>query len=150
MASVSVTTTMPVAAEEAWRVVRDFGGVGGWIPGIASVQTAGSGVGAVRTIVATNGERDVERLTELDDAQRTLSYTSVESTLSLAQKGYVATMQVRDLGDGRCDVVWSSTFDEQGMSRETVNELRDLLARNYAADLEALSQRLAVTRQEGA
>src|SRR5208283_3159779 len=102
MARVTVKVNIPVAADQVWQTLRDFGGMDKWAFGVASLSLSGMGLGAVRTISFQDGAEVVERLESLDDAGRRLSYTILESTLPV--EGYVASLTVRDLGPAGCEV----------------------------------------------
>jgi len=112
MADVCMKTTIKAPADDVWKTIRDFNGAGKYIAAITSSTMKGSGVGAVRTVTLEGGVQVLERLEDLDDEARTLTYSIVRAPLPI--ENYVATMTLRDLGAGRCELEWSSTFDPKG------------------------------------
>jgi hypothetical protein len=137
MGQVSVKVSIPVAADKVWQTLRDFGAMNKWAPGIAELSLAGAGVGAVRTMTFKDGSRVVERLESLNDASRSLSYTILESTLPV--EGYVASLTVREMGAGGCEVEWFSTFGAKGAPEEDVSRM---LALGYRRSLSGLQKSL--------
>jgi len=111
VAKVFMKTTLKAPADAVWKTVRDFGAPTKYVAAISKSTLEGAGVGA-RRILDFQGSRIVERLESLDDAKRTLTYTIVEGELPFAD--YLSTMQVRDLGKGRCELAWSCTFEPIG------------------------------------
>lgn len=135
MAQVTVKVNIPVAADQVWQTLRDFGGMDKWAFGVASLSLSGMGLGAVRTITFNDGAEVVERLESLDDAGRRLSYTILESTLPV--EGYVASLTVRDLGPAGSEVEWFSTFGAKGATEEEVSRLLQV---GYRKSLSALQK----------
>jgi NADPH:quinone reductase len=139
MAQVTVKVNIPVAADQVWQTLRDFGGMDKWAFGVASLSLSGMGLGAVRTITFNDGAEVVERLESLDDAGRRLSYTILESTLPV--EGYVASLTVRDLGPAGCEVEWFSTFGAKGATEEEVSRLLQVAYRKSLASLQKFLKR---------
>ena len=137
MASVSMKTTLNASADEAWQAIRDFGGIDQLVEGIVECSVEGSGVGAVRTLAFADGGEIQERLESLDDAARTLSYSIIASELPM--EGYLSTMAVRALGEGTCELSWSSTFEPKGASEA---EARALVEGVYSAGFAGLKKLL--------
>lgn len=135
MAAVSMVATIAAPADKVWETVRDFNGLPKWIAPIAKSALEGSGVGAVRTLTLGDGAQVTERLESFDEGQRALSYRILSAPLPLGN--YVATMQVRELGPGRCEVAWSSTFDPKGASEA---EAKAIVEGIYAAGFAGLGQ----------
>lgn len=135
MASVSMTTSIGAPASAVWQIIRDFNGLQKFLPAIAKSTVVGDGVGAVRTLTLQDGAEVVERLESFDEGQQSLSYRIVSSPLPL--EGYVATMKVRPLGDARCELAWSSTFDPKGAPEA---EAKAIVEGVYAAGFEGLKK----------
>jgi hypothetical protein len=138
MAKVRVVMNLPVGAETVWRSLRDFAGIIKWQPDLANLQVTGSGVGAIRTLTDKDGARQVERLESLNDEARTLSFTVLQTTLPL--EGCVAQLSVRDLGFGKSEVAWSSTFGAKGAPEA---EVVSLLEKSYRRALARLARLLS-------
>ncbi len=137
MAEVLVKGQIDVSADAVWETIRRFGGIEEFLPMIDTCSLEGSGVGAKRTLVTGDGAKILEELILLDDQQRTLSYKILDSPLPFAD--YVATMQVRDLGENRCEIEWSSTFEPtEAAESDCVEMLTDL----YTSGIEGLEKLL--------
>ncbi|MBI4776265.1 MAG: SRPBCC family protein [Deltaproteobacteria bacterium] len=112
MAKVSMNTTVKASAGEVWKTISDFNGLPKFVAAIVKSTMQGSGVGALRTLTLGDGGQIVEKLESLDPKTQSLTYSIVKSPLPLEK--YLATVQVRDLGGDKCEVVWSSTFVPKG------------------------------------
>lgn len=125
MAKISMRTTIQARSEEVWKTIRDFGRVGEYVAGISATQTEGSGVGSLRRLTLTNENQVLERLESLNDSEKTLSYSVLETPLSMT--GYVATMKLRDTGNGQCELLWESAFqappDQEPLIKKIIERL---------------------------
>jgi len=122
MTNVSVKDTINAAADEIWKTLSSFGDVEKYIPLVKSSTVEGSGVGAKRTCIipSESGQEGKveEEIKSFDDDAKTLSYSITSSPLPV--ENYLGTIKVKDLGNGRCEVDWSSTFEPKGMPEEEV------------------------------
>ncbi len=125
MTNVSVKDTIYAAADEIWKNLSSFRDVEKFIPLIKSSTVEGSGVGAKRTcIIASESGQDgkiEEEIKSFDDDAKTLSYSITSSPLPV--ENYLGTVKVKDTGDGRCEIEWSSTFEPKGMPEEEVAKM---------------------------
>ena len=64
--------------------------------------------------------RDVEQYIPLLKTS-TFSYSITSSPLPLVN--YLSTVKVKDLGNEKCEVEWSSTFEPKGMAEEEVAKM---------------------------
>ncbi|TVT56699.1 SRPBCC family protein [Amycolatopsis rhizosphaerae] len=108
------SAVIPSESAQAWRVVRDFGGLADWQPAVARSELRGAGpsdrVGAVRSLRMADGATVVETLVELDDDRMSLTYDIVDSPYSV--HFYRATMHVFPVtSTGEAFVAWSVVFD---------------------------------------
>lgn len=86
--------------DEVWKVVREFGGLDTWMPGVESCVVDGD----VRTI-GMMGIEIKEKLRSLDDNARRISYSVVESPMG-NMESHTATIAVDPEGSGS-HVTWS-------------------------------------------
>ena len=125
MTNVTEKGTINAAADEVWKTLSSFRDVEKYIPLVKSSTVEGSGVGAKRTCIIPNesgGEGKVEEeLKSLDNDSKTFSYSITSSPMPL--ENYLSTVKVKDLGNGRCEVEWSSTFEPKGMPEEEVAKM---------------------------
>ena len=125
------------SADEVWKVLSDFGGIGNWMPGIESCVVEGNGVGAVRKIGMPGGTAIEERLEAFDDSGRSLSYSIGASPLPV--QDYLATIAVKTEGKG-CSVSWSAEFKlPEGVPDEAIIQA---LEGAYGGALAALKSKL--------
>jgi len=120
MAEVKVEQEIGASADRVWKLIRDFGGLKAWNPGIESCEVEGEGIGAVRTIkMGTISLK--ERLEYLDDATRTFRYSIVEGPIPVSD--YLATVSVSEAGPDRARIEWGSRFEPKGASAADVTGL---------------------------
>ena len=139
MTNVVVKDTINAAADEIWKTLSSFRNVEKYIPLVKSSTVEGSGVGAKRTGIIpseSGGEEKIEEeLKSFDNDAKTFSYSITSSPMPL--ENYLSTIKVKDLGNGRCEVEWSSTFEPKGMpEEEVVKMINDI----YVAAIDGLKK----------
>ncbi len=102
-------------------MVGDFGGIGGWMPGIESCRVEGD-----NRILDTMGMTITERLVSRDDAGRALTYSIADGA---PVESHTAVITVTPVGD-TSHVTWEV--------EATPDEMADLMATIYQQSLEAL------------
>lgn len=107
--------------DKVWALVGDFGGIGGWMPGIDSCRVEGDD-----RILETMGMTITERLVSKDDAGRSLTYSIADGA---PVESHEAVITVAPSGDGSL-VTW--------VVEATPDEMADLMATVYQQALEAL------------
>ncbi len=125
MASGTAAIDIDRSADDVWAVIGDFGGIGGWMPGIDSCRVEGDD-----RILDTMGMTITERLVAKDDAARALTYTIVEGA---PVESHEATITVVATG-GSSHVTW--------VVEATPDAMADLMATVYQQALEALKARV--------
>lgn len=142
MPTVSRKDIVNASADEVWRTLREFKHVESFLPVVASSTVEGSGVGCIRTCNLRDGvfpgitdAKTVERLESLDEQTRTLRYSLISGPLPV--ESYVATMKVRDLGDSRCEVEFSGSFEPKGVPQ---TELAKMIEQVYSMGLDGLKK----------
>ena len=136
MAKVSMDTTINASADKVWETISDFNGMPKWHAVVETSNLEGSGVGAVRTLALQGGGPPVvEKLESMDKQTRTLSYSITSGPLPL--EDYVATMEVRALGEGSCELRWSSTFEAKGAPEAEATKIVEGI---YTAGFEGLKK----------
>jgi hypothetical protein len=98
MAEGSTQISVAKTPDEVWKLVGDFGGLAGWMPGIEACELEGD----VRHIKTMGLDID-EKLNELDDTNRVVRYSIVKSPMPL--EFHEATITVAPEGDGT-SVTW--------------------------------------------
>lgn len=100
MASKTEQVTVAVDADRAWAALRDVGAAKALF---TPVLVDSSIDGDVRTVRFANGMVLRERILDVDDARRRVSYTALDAP---GMAFHHASMQVIDEGPGRCAFVW--------------------------------------------
>lgn len=131
MTEVTVTGEFQSPADTIWAVVRDFCGVGQWLPGIARIEAANQN--KRRHVHLPDGKLIIEDEVFRDEAAMTLSYIIVEGPMPFAD--YKATMTVLPKGSG-CQVRWVGRFTPKG-PEEKVAKLAEAI---YGSGLKALKR----------
>jgi len=137
--NVVVKDTINAAADEIWKTLSSFRDVEKYIPLVKSSTVEGSGVGAKRTCIIpseSGGEEKIEEeIKSFDNDAKTFSYSITSSPMPL--ENYLSTVKVKDIGNGRCEVEWSSTFEPKGMpEEEVVKMINDI----YVAAIDGLKK----------
>ena len=65
MANVTVADQVKAPADVVWALIGPYGSISSWMPGIASADVEGSGVGAVRVLTTDDGGKIAERLLDM-------------------------------------------------------------------------------------
>jgi hypothetical protein len=106
MAEVRESGELGASIDEVWKLVGDFAGL---LEAMGlTVETEGEGVGQTRTF-SLGGSQTVERLEDIDEGAKRLSYSIVEGSLPVT--GYLSTMQLADAGAGRTRLDWTGRFE---------------------------------------
>jgi carbon monoxide dehydrogenase subunit G len=121
MGTGTATIDIDRSADDVWAVIGDFGGIGGWMPGIDSCRVEGED-----RILETMGMTITERLVKKDDAGRALAY-SIASGAPV--ETHEAVITVTPAGEGS-HVTW--------VVDATPDEMADLMATIYQQALDAL------------
>ena len=100
MAEGKAETSINRSPDDVWKLLREFGGLETWMPGIETCVVDGD----VRT-VGLMGIEIKEQLRNLDDAKRTISYSVVESPMGNLES-HLATITVEPEGEGS-HLTWS-------------------------------------------
>jgi len=123
MASVQVQDQVNASVDQVWQLVADFGGIGKWIDQslVKSCEADGNNVGAMRTIVLTDGGIVKERLEALEPDARRFTYAIIGDS-PIPVDNYSATVKLTAAGDGTL-IDWVSTFEPRGVSQAEAEEI---------------------------
>ena len=108
MAQVSESARIGMDASGLWEQVGRFGEFV-WHPLLARVESIGNQPGALRHLETTDGQRQIERLDEIDAEHHLYRYTIQESALPI--DNYRAELRIDALSDHSSWVTWSARFD---------------------------------------
>ena len=104
MADGKAEVSIERSPDDVWKLIREFGGLDAWMPGIERCTVDGD----VRTL-NTMGIEIKEQLRTLDDANRTVAYSVIESPMGNLQS-HLATLSVVPEGEGS-HVTWAVDVD---------------------------------------
>lgn len=102
--SVAQSVELATTADLAWGVAGQFNL--DWHPAVATVELIGEGLGQLRRMRTRDGKVIVERLEEVDEANRRYRYTHVAG---IAASHYAGTIEVRQTEQG-CTAEWRVDF----------------------------------------
>lgn len=139
MSQARVVRSIDAPAKEVWKTLRDFNRVEKFLPAVASCAVEGSGVGARRVCTLQDGSKVFERLVTIDEQEWMLRYSVTQSQLPF--ESYLGTIKVRDLGNRKCQIDWSSTFDPIGMPEAQVIGMIESM---YSESIEGLERTCSV------
>ncbi len=121
MGSGTAAIDIDAPADQVWKVVSDFGGIDGWMPGIETCRVEGE-----NRIIETMGMTITERLVAKDDAGRALTYAIADGA---PVESHEAVITVTPSGE-TSHVTWSV--------EATPDEMADLMSALYQQSLDAL------------
>ena len=113
MPRVFYSAILKAPSDRVWKVLRDFGGLHRWLPGIAQCAiedgSRGDQVGAIRHLVARDGGQFREQLVALSDYDLTLAYTILDAPFAVSD--HLAELRVIPVTEGKGSFVgWSAEF----------------------------------------
>jgi mxaD protein len=106
---------------DVWALIGDFGGIGGWMPGMESCRVEGE-----NRILETMGMTITEKLLARDDATMAITYAIVDG---VPIESHQATITVTAAGAGS-HVTW--------VVDAAPDDMADLMQGVYQASLEAV------------
>ena len=114
-------------ADDVWKVVRDFGGLAAWMPGIDACRVEGDD-----RILEMMGMELTEKLLRLDDDARTLVYGIAKSPMPIEH--HEATIVVTPVDDRSSHVTYTVDVAPDSMT--------DMMSKAYAGALQALKSQV--------
>src|ERR1700726_3995624 len=110
--------------DNVWATISDFGGLGRYFSPVVKCNLEGSGVGARRVVTLKTPTGDevvvVERLESLDAESKRISYSIADATGFPFKDGYVGTMQLKDLGNKKCELEWTACIEAREGTAEQI------------------------------
>jgi mxaD protein len=136
MTRVKASEEFPVDADTLWQEIGSFQGVGDWHPMLTSVSGFGETTGSVRNVTSRDGQKQIERLREINRSEHYYRYDIISTQMPISQ--YKGELRVHDSGDRTSRVVWSSAFrTKSGDESKTAEMVRQFLQ----AGLDSLKSR---------
>ncbi|HTL87008.1 MAG TPA: SRPBCC family protein [Acidimicrobiia bacterium] len=108
MASGKAEISIDRSADEVWKLLREFGGLAEWMPGVDTCTVEGD----VRTL-GMMGMEVKERLEKLDDDNRVIAYSLFDAPIPNLES-HLCTISVDPEGSGS-HVTWSVEVSPDGL-----------------------------------
>ncbi|MFT8327791.1 SRPBCC family protein [Gluconobacter oxydans] len=140
MIHVMASSVLPASVSSVWGLIRDFGALGNWLPGVKSCaiegDEPGDRVGAVRRLEMGDVGVIREQLLALSDVDHAVTFSIIEAALPIGN--YRSTISLLPITDGdRTFIQWRGQFEapvehaasmEARMPREIYQPAFDRLA----------------------
>jgi len=121
---VEKTITIKADPDKVWAIVKDFGNIHKWHPGVASTKVTKVGEDTYRTLTFKDGGNVYEKLRSIDDASMKTKYEIESGTLPVSD--YVATITVtKGNNPGETNVTWVAHFYRQYRLNPPIPEGQD-------------------------
>ncbi len=134
MATVSVTKSINVSANDAWSKLAAFGGIENYSP-IAKSVVKGEGEGAKRTCTMPDGAEINEVLNTLDNSKKHLQYAILSGPFPITD--YVSNVNVKEIDLGNCEITWDCSFNS---APEAEGDMKGLFEGFYKVIIENLEE----------
>jgi hypothetical protein len=106
---VEKSITIKADPAKVWAIVKDFGNIHKWHPGVASTKLEKKGEDTFRTLTFKDGGNVYEKLRSADDAAMRLRYEIVSGTLPLTDYNAMITV-TKGEKPGESTVTWVGRF----------------------------------------
>jgi len=106
---VEKSVTIKADPAKVWAIVKDFGNIHQWHPGVASTKLEKKGEDTFRTLTFKDGGNVYEKLRSSDDAAMRLRYEIVSGTLPLTDYNAMITV-TKGEKPGESTVTWVGRF----------------------------------------
>ena len=138
MANVTVADQVKAPADVVWALIGPYGSISSWMPGIASADVEGAGVGAVRVLTTDDGGKITERL--LAENPSPLGYTYEILSSPFPIQNYVSTIMVVDEGDGSSTMSWVCNFEPVDAPEEELTQAFSDMYKGAIANIQRMTE----------
>lgn len=136
-AEVSREITVDSNAANVWSAIGPYCAIADWYPGIETCTEENINGALHRRLKTAGGDEFLEEQLDHNDQTMNYSYAIIEGPLPVS--GYESTLSVTESG-GKTTVVWSGSFEPNGVSEE---EATEIVGGIYDTGLAAIKQRFA-------
>lgn len=120
LTKVAIAKKLAIPSDKAWEAIGKIGRLDVWFPTIATCRVEGDGIGAHRYMTLNRGGDITDRIVEIDQARRRLTYQRVRSPFPVSS--YKGTVEVFESFDSRAIVVWTVDFESEPKDSASVAE----------------------------
>lgn len=118
--TVAIAKKLTIPSDKAWEAIGQIGRLDVWFPSIATCRVDGDGVGAHRYMTLKRGGDITDRIVDINQASRRLTYERVRSPFPVSS--YTGTVEVFESFDSRAIVVWTIDFESEPKDSAAVAE----------------------------
>lgn len=111
LTQIAIAKKLTVPSEKAWEAIGEIGRLDVWFPSIATCRVEGNGVGAHRYMTLNRGGDITDRIVDIDQARRRLTYQRIRSPFPVSS--YKGTVEVFESFDSRAIIVWTIDFESE-------------------------------------
>jgi hypothetical protein len=131
--STTVEREISGSADVIWATISAGGNVHQWFPMIQSCRLEGAGEGAARFCVMADGSDLEERIIEINHDARLFRYAISQHPLPARE--VIASMEVKDVGNGKTIIAWGAEFEA---GEETAAQVKEMLQMVYSQGIQSL------------
>lgn len=144
MIEVMTSSILDAPVASAWALIRDFGSIGTWLPGVKSCQIEGDDpgdrVGAIRRLEMEDVGMIREQLLALSDTDHAVTFSIIESALPI--RNYRSTLRLFPVTDGnRTFIRWKGRFEADADHAAAMQERMPVQI--YQAAFNKMAERLS-------
>lgn len=122
-----ITIAAPPAA--VWEVIKNFGAIGEWHPGLAKVTSEGGNKeGATRTLTLKSGGEIVESLDDYNEKDMSIEYRLLKENVDAFPASFYSDQISVKPADGGSEVQWTSRFYRADTTNEPPEDKNDAAA----------------------
>jgi hypothetical protein len=114
--TVNVTKIIALNSDKAWQAIAQIGGLERWFPVITACQVLDSGVGAMRIMTLTRGEKIIDRIESIDHHTRRFQYNRIKSPFPVNR--YLGTVDICKIGPDSSEIAWTVEIDVDKNQRD--------------------------------
>jgi hypothetical protein len=121
LTQIAIAKKLTVPSDKVWEAIGKIGRLDVWFPSIATCRVEGDGVGAHRYMILNRGGDITDRIVDIDQARRRLTYERVRSPFPVSS--YKGTVEVFESFDSRAIVVWTVDFESEPKDSASVAKM---------------------------
>ena len=148
MANVTVADQVKASADKVWALIGAYGSIANWMPGIASADVEGAGIGAVRVLTTDDGGKITEQLLAENSAPLGYTYEIMSSPFPI--ENYVSTIMVVDEGDGTSTMSWVCNFEPVDAAEDELTQALSDMYRGAIANIQTMTEKTEPPEPEAA
>jgi uncharacterized protein YndB with AHSA1/START domain len=106
------TKVLDAPHAHVWEIIARASGINDWLPAITTCRLEGEGENAKRFCETADGKYLKETIDRVDHENFIFEYTIYEQNM-MPLSNYKGKYEVKDLGNGKTEITWSSVFDTE-------------------------------------